>query len=56
MPNQLSAMMEEIQAVKYYGDVCGRCINYDADTKMCREIGMIVQPKDPGCMGFIAQE
>lgn len=56
VPNQLSAVMEEIQAVKYYGDVCGRCINYDADTKMCREIGMIVQPKDPGCMGFIAQE
>lgn len=56
IPGQLGAVMEEIQAVKYYGDVCGRCINYDPDTRMCREIGMIVQPKDPGCMGFIAGE
>lgn len=56
IPGQLGAVMEEIQAVKYYGDVCGRCINYDPDTRMCREIGMIVQQKDPGCMGFIAGE
>lgn len=55
VPNQLAAMMEEIQTVQYQGDVCGRCINYDPDTKMCREIGMVVQPKDPGCMGFIGQ-
>lgn len=56
VPQQLASVMEDIQAIQYHGDVCGRCINYDPDTKMCREIGMIVQPKDPGCMGFIAVE
>lgn len=54
VPNQLAAVMEEIQNVQYIGDVCGRCINYNSTTGLCNEIGMIVQPKDPGCMGFIA--
>lgn len=54
VPAGLSAVMNEIQAVKYYGDVCGRCINYDPDIKMCREIAMLVKPEDPGCSGFIA--
>ncbi|MGL4459878.1 MAG: phage terminase large subunit family protein, partial [Plesiomonas shigelloides] len=54
VPNQLAAVMEEIQSVQYIGDVCGRCINYNSTTGLCNEIGMIVQPKDPGCMGFIA--
>lgn len=54
LPGDLSAVMEEIQSVQYQGDVCGRCINYDPDTKMCREILMRVKPEDPGCGGFIA--
>lgn len=56
VPGTLGAVMEEIQAVQYYGDVCGRCINYDPETQMCREIGMSVKPKDPGCMGFIGSD
>lgn len=56
LPSELAVVMEEIQAVRYQGNVCGRCINYDPDTRMCREIAMVVQPKDPGCMGFIAED
>lgn len=53
MPEEMKAVMEEIIAVRYAGDVCGRCINFNHETNMCREIGMYVKPKDPGCAGFI---
>lgn len=52
----IGEILEEIRVVQYYGDVCGRCINYDADTGMCREIAMQVKPKDPGCAVFTGQE
>lgn len=52
VPVEISSAMAEIQAVQYTGSVCGRCINFNEETNMCNEIGMIVQPKDPGCMGF----
>jgi hypothetical protein len=55
IPHDLSAVMNEIQSAQYTGDVCGRCANYDPAKRGCREINMLVNPKDPGCAAFISQ-
>lgn len=56
VPGTVGAVLQEIQVARYYGDVCGRCINFDPETKMCREIAMSVKPQDPGCAAFTGTE
>lgn len=51
----LVSYMEEVNSVKYRGDVCGRCVNYDPETRSCHEIMMQVKPEDIGCSGFISK-
>lgn len=53
VPAALTDAMEEVRNAPLRGDVCGRCLNYDPQTKMCSEIFMMVGEKDPGCTGFI---
>ncbi|WOL24345.1 terminase large subunit [Yersinia phage fHe-Yen8-01] len=54
-PN-LVHIINEVQAVQYRGDVCGRCINFDRETNTCAEIMMQVKAKDIGCSVFLGRE
>jgi hypothetical protein len=56
IPHDLSAVMSVVQSAQYTSDVCGRCANYDPAKRGCREINMLVNPKNPGCAAFISQE
>lgn len=51
-PAPLQAYVEQLEIVR--GDVCGRCVSFDAATGTCNEIGMGVKPGDPGCWRFIS--
>ena len=53
---KLVSYVEEVTSVQYRGDVCGRCVNYDPETRSCFEINMLVKPEDIGCSGFIARD
>lgn len=43
-----------VEAQKLEEDVCGKCINRDANS-YCRELQAFVKPRDPGCWAFIAR-
>jgi len=41
------------EALSLKGDVCGRCVSYEAETNYCLERhGLIVKPTDRGCVLF----
>lgn len=53
LPNAVVAMVEDLASL---GEVCGKCSAYDPAAKMCRERAVTVQPRDPGCVLFLAVE
>lgn len=48
LPEPVLRMVEDLPP----GEICGRCIHFDPDTKMCDERRFIVRPQDPGCFIF----
>lgn len=52
----LVSFVEEVQTAHLRGDVCGRCINYDPESRSCAEIMMQVKETDPGCSVFISRD
>ena len=51
LPTAVTAMIEELPQ----GQVCGRCASFDTDTSTCRDRDILVRPKDPGCVLFVAK-
>jgi hypothetical protein len=60
MPAEIAALpgmdVQIIRAEQQLGDVCGRCQNFNAETKMCGELQMFTKVTSPACMGFVAVE
>ena len=52
----LVSFVEEVRTAHLRGDVCGRCINYDPESRSCAEIMMQVNETDPGCSVFISRD
>lgn len=45
------AIQEQVEALD--GDKCASCVNRDAHTNHCHEIGMRIRPTDPACWAFV---
>lgn len=52
LPKHVAAMVEELPP----GQLCGRCSAFDPETSMCGEREILVAPRDPGCMFWLAKE
>ncbi|EJG5414253.1 phage terminase large subunit family protein [Salmonella enterica] len=56
IPPSLTSALEELQAARYRGDRCGRCINFNPETGHCYEVCMQVGKDDLGCVMFNSGE
>lgn len=49
LPEPVLQMVDDLPE----GEVCGRCLSYDPETRHCNERRMIVRAKDQGCFMFM---
>jgi hypothetical protein len=51
LPTNVTSMLEELPP-----GVCGRCSAFDSETGMCADRRLVVGPKDPQCVLFVARK
>lgn len=49
LPEPVLQMVEDLPE----GEICGRCVSFNEETRMCGERRMLVRPRDPGCFMFV---
>lgn len=52
MPGLPEGVLQALETLPQ-GEVCGRCVSFDANTASCKERGFLVRPSEPGCHMFL---